>query len=156
MTRLFWIAVLLGSAAAAAQTPPAPSLRGLAFMAGCWSTATGVSPVYRECFTAPYAGMIQGSTQTAKDGKTTSWEFSVITENDGVITYAPFFMGQALSTFTLTRLEGQMAVFENPTNEFPKKLIYRRGADGSLIARTEGAAADDPANEEWVMRPQGE
>lgn len=136
-----------------AQTPL--SVRSLGFMSGCWTTPKDAKQELRECFTAPYAGLIQGSSQTVKDGKTTQIEFAAIQEKDGKVTYAPIFNGKALSAFTLTQAEGKTAVFENPTNDFPKKIIYRRNADGSLTARTEGAKTDDPANEEWTMIPQG-
>lgn len=131
------------------------SLHDLGFMSGCWTTAKGAPETYRECFTAPYAGMIQGSSQLVKDGKTASFEFAVIAEKDGAITYAPFFNGKAMSVFTLTTQDKASAVFENPGNEFPKKIIYRKNADGSLTARIEGAAADPARYQEWVMRPQG-
>jgi hypothetical protein len=83
----------------------------------------------RGCFTAPYAGLIQGSSQTVKNGTTTQIEFAAIQEKDGIITYAPIFNGKSLSVFTLTKTEAKSAVFENPTNDFPKKIIYRRNAD---------------------------
>lgn len=134
------------SAAAQAQT-----IKSLAFMSGCWATA---SNDYRECYTAPYAGLMQGASQTVKNGKTVSWEFAVITEKDGAITYAPFYNGKALSVFTLTTVDAVSVVFENPANDFPKKLIYRKNSDGSLTARTEGGSATDIQNQEWVMRPQ--
>jgi hypothetical protein len=124
-------------------------------MSGCWTTPKGAMRELRECFTAPYAGLIQGSSQTVKDGKTTQIEFASILEKDGKVTYAPIFNGKALAVFTLTQVEGTTAVFENAANDFPKKVIYRRNQDGSLTARTEGAKADDPANEEWTMVPQG-
>lgn len=149
--RTVLIALLLVATPALAQTL---TFRDLAFMSGCWTTAKDAAEDYRECFTAPYAGMIQGSSQLAKDGKTTSFEFSVIAEKDGKITYAPFFNGKAMSVFTLTAQDKTSAVFENPANDFPKKVIYRKNADGSLTARIEGANADPARHQEWVMRPQ--
>jgi Domain of unknown function (DUF6265) len=137
------------------QSPAPPTIRDLSFMSGCWTTPKGAESELRECFTAPYAGLIQGSSQTVKAGKTTQVEFVAVTEKDGKITYAPIFNGKALSVFTLTSVVDKSAVFENPANDFPKKVIYRRNADGSLTARTEGAKPDDPANEEWTMVPQG-
>ncbi len=130
------------------------SVKDLGFLSGCWASKTN-SEEYRECFTAPYAGMIQGSTQTVKNGKTVSFEFAVISEKDSKITYAPFYNGQALSVFTLTQAGPDIAVFENPANDFPKKVIYHRNADGTLSARTVGSNDNDPKNQEWIMRPQG-
>jgi len=154
MTKLILAALVLSMPAWAQDAAPL-SVRSLSFMSGCWTTPKGAAAELRECFTAPYAGLIQGSSQTVKDGKTTQVEFAAIQEKDGKVTYAPIFNGKALSVFTLTRIENKTATFENPANDFPKKVIYRRNADGSLSARTEGAKADDPANEEWTMVPQG-
>jgi Domain of unknown function (DUF6265) len=154
MRYLIGVALLLVSPAFS-QTPAPPTIRDLSFMSGCWTTPKGTESELRECFTAPYAGLIQGSSQTVKGGKTTQVEFVAIAEKDGKITYAPIFNGKALAVFTLTSIAGKSAVFENPANDFPKKVIYLLNADGSLTARTQGAKADDPANQEWTMVPQG-
>lgn len=143
------------SSAAFAQNSPPLSVQSLGFMSGCWTTPKGAPEEYRECYTAPYAGIIQGSSHAVKNQKTVSFEFSLIAEKDGKVTYTPFYNGKQLSVFTLTKIEGQSALFENPENDFPKKLIYRRNADRSLTARTEGASATDAQNQEWTMIPQG-
>ena len=152
MNKLAFIFLML-SGTAFAQAPL--SVSSLSFMSGCWTTPNEAKSELRECFTAPYAGLIQGSSQTVKDGKTTQIEFVAIHEKDGKVTYAPIFNGKALPVFTLTQVEGKAAIFENAANDFPKNIIYRRNQDGSLTARTQGAKADDPANEEWTMIPQG-
>ncbi|MBL8628401.1 MAG: hypothetical protein JNM81_02155 [Rhodospirillaceae bacterium] len=141
-----------------AQTAPSPtsmSIRTLGFMAGCWTTRKDAPEEYRECFTAPYAGIIQGSSQTVKDGKTVSFEFALMREKDGKITYTPFYNGKELSTFTATALGPDTVVFENPANDFPKKVIYHRNAEGTLSARITGAIDADKNNQEWIMIPQG-
>jgi hypothetical protein len=147
-------AFIAAGISATARAHDAASVRSLMFMAGCWASPREAPEQLRECFTAPYAGLVQSSSHTVKDKKTVGWEFVVISEKEGQVIYAPFFMGTALSTFTLTRVDGQTAVFENPTNAFPKKVIYRRNADRTLTARIEGATADDPQNQEWIMAPQ--
>ncbi|MBL8642905.1 MAG: hypothetical protein JNK21_03145 [Rhodospirillaceae bacterium] len=152
---LIALALTLFAAAGVLAQTPAPLIKGLGFISGCWTTPKGAAPEYRECYTAPYAGVIQGSSQTVKDQKTTAFEFALIAEKDGKITYAPFYNGTALSVFTLTLLQPGIAVFENPENDFPKKLIYQRNADGSLSARLEGNGRDDPQNTEYRMIPQG-
>jgi hypothetical protein len=124
-------------------------------MSGCWTTPKGASPEIRECYTAPYAGLIQGSSQTVTNGKTTQVEFIAIRESEEGVTYAPIFNGKALSIFTLSRVEGPIAVFENPQNDFPKKIIYRRDIDKSLVIRLEGARPDEANNQEMRLMPQG-
>ncbi len=36
--------------------------------------------------------------------------------------------------FKLTRVTGQEVIFENPTHDYPKRVIYRKKPDGSLVA----------------------
>ena len=38
----------------------------------------------------------------------------------------------------LTRASSTEAVFENPQHDFPKRIIYRKGADDSLTASIDG------------------
>jgi hypothetical protein len=155
MKTLFVLSLILATTPATAQTFPAATVKALGFMSGCWTTPKGASPEIRECYTAPYAGLIQGSSQTVMNGKTTQVEFIAIRESEEGVTYAPIFNGKALSTFTLSRVEGPMAVFENPQNDFPKKIIYRHDMDKSLVIRLEGARPDDANNQEMRLMPQG-
>jgi predicted RecA/RadA family phage recombinase len=155
VTLLVTLGVIIASTMAVAQTASPASVNGLSFMSGCWATPKGTSPEIRECYTAPYAGLIQGSSQTVTSGKTTQVEFIAIRESAEGVTYAPIFNGKALSTFTLSRVEGPIAVFENAQNDFPKKIIYRQDADKSLVIRLEGARPDDANNQEMRLMPQG-
>ena len=144
-------ALLLATAFFAAPAGAA-EFRDFSFMSGCWKTAPDVSPEYRECYTAPKAGMMQGSSQTIEDGKTASFEFSLIIEESGKTVYRPFPDGkQAAVDFTLTKLSATEAVFENLAHDFPQRVIYRKEA-GKLTARIE----DAPAKKfmQWVMQPQ--
>lgn len=126
--------------------------KDVSFMSGCWKTAPGVSPEYRECYTAPKAGMMQGSSQTIQNGKTTFFEFSLVLEEAGKIIYRPFIKGVQTVDFTLTKLTSGEAVFENLAHDFPQRVIYRRSADSKLTARIEDAAGKK--FEQWVMQPQ--
>ena len=145
--RQLLIAVLVLSAPAAA----AAEFRDVGFMSGCWKTAPGISPEYRECYTAPKAGMMQGSSQTVENGKTTSFEFSLVLEQDGKTIYRPFINGKQSVDFTLTKLSANEAVFENLGHDFPQRIVYRK-AEGRLTARIEDAAGKKFM--EWVMQPQ--
>jgi len=137
---------------AGSSPAPAAEFKDISFLSGCWKTAPGVSPEYRECYTAPKAGMMQGSSQTISEGKTTSFEFSLVLERDGKVIYRPFPGGkQAAIDFTLTTLAPGEAIFENLAHDFPQRVIYRK-ADGKLTARIEDAAGKKFM--QWVMQPQ--
>lgn len=123
-----------------------------AFMSGCWKTAPDVTPEYRECYTAPKAGMMQGSAQMIKDGVTTSFEFSLVLQEQDKIIYRPFLNGvRATVDFTLVKQSASEAVFENLAHDFPQRIIYRK-ADGKLTARIEDATGKKGM--QWVMQPQ--
>lgn len=124
----------------------------IAFMSGCWKTAADVSPEYRECYTSPKAGMMQGSSQTIENGKTTFFEFTLVMEDAGKIVYRPFIKGVQSVDFTLTKLTAGEAVFENLAHDFPQRVIYRKAANGKLTARIEDAAGKK--FEQWVMQAQ--
>ena len=49
---------------------------------------------------------------------------------------------QAQTEFKLTSLKGGEAIFENPEHDFPKKIVYARQPDGSLLAAIEGPGRD--------------
>ena len=55
--------------------------------------------------------------------------------------------------FKLMRLTGQEAVFENPTHDFPKRIIYRRNGDGTLTALIEGDGTEKEKPEEFSYHP---
>ncbi len=116
-------AFALASGSVAAQQV---AISELIFMSGCWKTAPGVSPEYRECYTVPKAGMIQGSSQTVKDGKTTFFEFATIVEEGGKIAYTPFLKGVRSVDFPLVKSTSGEVVFENLKHDFPQRIIYRK------------------------------
>jgi hypothetical protein len=146
-------AILIAAAAVLIAGPShAADFKDVSFMSGCWKTGPGISPEYRECYTAPKAGMMQGSSQTIENGKTTFFEFSLVLEEAGGIVYRPFIKGVQTVDFTLTKLTADEAVFENLAHDFPQRVIYRKGADGKLTARIEDAAGKK--FEQWVMQRQ--
>lgn len=77
------VLAVLAAAVSLAAPVRAADFAQVSFMSGCWKTAPGVTPEYRECYTAPKAGMMQGSSQTIESGKTTFFEFSLVIEDRG-------------------------------------------------------------------------
>lgn len=144
--------LIVGLMALFAARSVAAEFNDVGFMSGCWKTAPDVTPEYRECYTAPKAGMMQGSSQTIANGKTTFFEFSLVLSEGGKIVYRPFIKGVQSVDFTLTALSRSEAVFENLAHDFPQRVIYRKGADGKLTARIEDAAGKK--FEQWIMQPQ--
>lgn len=113
----------------------APSLNDFAWMAGDWQTAPGERVQIEEHWTRPAGGTMIGMGRTVVGDKTAEFEFLRIEQRGAEIFYVAHPNAQCPQTdFQLTRLSGQEAVFENPEHDFPKRIIYRKKSDGSLVA----------------------
>jgi uncharacterized protein DUF6265 len=133
--------------AAALSATPA-DIGKLAWMAGAWSeTKAGV--VTREVWLAPMGGAMSGATQTNRPGKPVVHEFETITTGaDGAVAYTPIIRGVEPTPFALTSGPDGEAVFERASDDFPKRVIYRRcGPD--LCARIEGLVNGKLQGKDW-------
>ena len=137
------LAIALLTAAAHAQAPAAkPTLQDLAWIAGHWRIEQG-DRLVDEQWMAPAAGLMMGMARNVQGGKVREYEFTLLRqEPNGDILYIASPSKQAETAFKLTSLSGGTAVFENPEHDFPKKIVYERKADGSLLAAIEGPGRD--------------
>lgn len=134
-----------------AQTSDRPTLADLAFMAGCWRTAgeTGLE----EFYTTPSENLILGVSRFMRGGRAVQFEFSRITADSTGIVLLPHPNGRPSEhPFRVTSLRAGDVMFEAPEHDYPKRIRYTRGADGSLTARIDGGAEDSRA-QEWRMLP---
>ena len=70
-------------------------------------------------------------------------EFVNLQDVNDTIYYSVFFPGKLDSTnFLMTKYENNEAIFENPDNDYPQKIVYRLAGD-SLHARIEGNAGGE-------------
>src|SRR5260221_603696 len=133
-TRLaWWVAGLL----AGLQQPPAARVDSLQWLAGCW-TITSSARTGEGHWVRPAGGPMLGMGRTVRGGKTAEFEFLQIREASGRLVYDARPSGQAAATFPLLKLTDNEIVFEDLAHDFPQRIIYRRNADGSVTARTEG------------------
>jgi hypothetical protein len=127
---------------AQAQAPAAESARtiaDLAWIAGDWQTAAGGRAQIEEHWTQPAGGTMIGMGRTIGGGKTVEFEYLRLEQRADAIYYVAHPKARSPGTdFKLTRLTAQEAVFENPQHDFPKRIIYRKNADGSLTASIDG------------------
>jgi len=138
MKKLLWVMglALLFFISAGAQEQKF-KLDDFAWLAGCW-TSNRAGRVGEERWTTPKGGMMLGTGQTMKDGKTVEFEFMRIHEEKDGIFFTAKPSGQPEDSFKLVSFKDGEAVFENPQHNFPQRVIYGRGLDGSLQARIEG------------------
>ena len=67
---------------------------------------------------------------------------------DGRIVYFASPGGRPPVKFPMVQMGDTSIMFENPTNAFPTRIIYRRDGE-ALIARIEGRMKGNDASEEW-------
>jgi hypothetical protein len=137
------LGVVLLAASAHAQTPAAkPTLQDFAWLAGHWRIEQP-DRLVDEQWMAPAGGLMMGMARTIEGGKLREYEFTLLRqEANGDISYVASPSKQAETAFKLTSLNGGTAVFENPQHDFPKKIVYARQPDGSLLAAIEGPGRD--------------
>ena len=114
-------------------------LFGLAWMAGDWQTPSSNGRQVDEHWTAPLGGTMLGTSRTVAGGKTVEFEYLRIEERADGIYYVAHPNARVPGTdFKLTKRAADQAVFENPQHDFPKRIIYRKNADGSMTASVDG------------------
>jgi hypothetical protein len=147
LTPIAAVLVLLVSGESRAQ-----SLDELAFMAGCWEGPISGTGTIEEMYSTPSENLIVGTTRYLRSGRAVQFEFTRIESSGEEIVLTPYPGGVASpASFELTTLEPGRAIFEAPEHDFPKRIIYRRNADGSRTARIDGGEGSPDAME-WHMQ----
>ena len=117
----------------------ASDIAELSWISGDWQTAPGGRAQIEEHWIQPAGGTMMGVSRTVVGGKTAEFEFLRIEQRDDGIYYVAQPKGRCPATdFKLTRVSAQEAVFENPTHDFPTRIIYRKSAEDSLTASIDG------------------
>lgn len=118
-------------------------IQSLSWLAGCWERVDG-EPGSGEFWTAPAGDSLFGVSHTVRDGRTVAFEFMQIRRaNEGAIELIAHPSGQAVTTFRLIEAPGHKAVFENPTHDFPQRVIYQLRDAEHLDAWIEGVDAGE-------------
>ncbi len=141
----------------AAEDQPAPArpkakAADLAWLAGTWR-AGDESGGFEEHWTAPWGGTLAAVSREVGDGGTRMVELSSIEPDgeglvlrlrhfDASLKIAAMDKDGALS-WPLAQLGEKRAVFDEPTREFPRRIVYEREGD-TLRATLEGARDGKP------------
>jgi hypothetical protein len=135
-----------------ASPQAAAKVEDLAWMAGDWQTTPGKMQS-EEHWTQPAGGTLIGMSRTLAGGKTVFFEYLRIEARADGIYYVAHPKARPGTDFKLTRTSTQEVVFENPAHDFPKRIIYRKNADGSLTARVEGDGTEKEKPQEFHFTP---
>ena len=116
-----------------------PTLSDISWIAGDWQTAPGGRAQIEEHWTAVAGASMMGMNRTVAGEKTVEFEYLRIEQRADGIYYVAHPKARCPGTdFKLTRASSTEVVFENPQHDFPKRIIYRKGADDSLTASVDG------------------
>ena len=135
-----WVILCIGSVIIA-QRSANKNTADLSWMAGCWEMAVqerGLS--ITEMWMKPDGGTLLGVGRTVSEGKTVSYEFMriAIIDNSAVLHVRPSGETSDTSFSSVKLLAGELT-FENKENDFPQRIVYRRGKTAdTMFARIEG------------------
>lgn len=132
----FVFALFLSSTTFAAD----PGATDLSWLAGRWCSADG-SGGYEESWLQPRGGGMVGVARELKGERMVSFEFLRIGEVDGTPTYFAQPGGRAPTAFKRSDGGEHWVRFENPANDFPQRIEYRREGD-LLNAEISGPGRD--------------
>jgi hypothetical protein len=121
------------AAAAFAQT----DVSSLSWLAGCWEMQPAPGLTIQEQWTKPAGGTLLGVGRTIKGGKTVFTEFQRISVENGKLTFTARIGTKGVTEFPLLRMADGEIIFENPTHDFPQRILYRKNGP-NLSARIEG------------------
>ena len=131
---------------------PIPPLSSVAFMTGCWTGASSNGALIEEQYSEASDNLMIGMTRYVRGNRVIDFEFTTIERTDSSFVMTPRPKGVKSDAFPLKEATDGKAVWENPKHDFPQRIIYRRGSDGSLVARIEGTTPGGERHMEWTMR----
>lgn len=142
------LAALAAPSRVRAQEAERP-LAQLSFMAGCWRGDAGVDRTIEEQWTAADSDVMLATTRYLddNDGRTRAWEFSRIAADSAGITLFPAPLGTVQGRFRMASPPAGEARFEDPAHDFPKRIIYRRVDERTLVVYLDGGEGSHEAME---------
>jgi uncharacterized protein DUF6265 len=157
---------LIGAVAVACQKsavaePPAEAAKPVKFeklrwMTGAWRCDDPKEPL-EEHWTEARNGVMVGMARIGDDPERATYEIIVIEDRAPEPLMSIRHFGKGLSVkdkrvvnFKLTKSEDKEAVFEDPFNDFPSKIIYRLAGENKLLVRLENK--DNSRSMEFPMQ----
>ena len=143
-------ALAVAAAVTVEGAPQGNAIQQLAWMQGCWETASTARTV-EEQWTAPRGRSMVGLSRTVRGGELVAYELIVIRERGDRLVYIAHPSGQPSAEFVSTSLSEGSVVFENPAHDFPQRIGYRREGT-SLLAWIEGSRNGQTRRVEFPYR----
>lgn len=128
----------------------APATTDTSWMAGYWLDCSNGREA-SETWSDPRGGLMVGHAITVSANGRTSFEVSHIAATPQGFAYVAQPGGAPPTPFVLTDSGPTRAVFSNPENDFPQRVIYERSGD-SLNARIESEIDGQARSMEWTFK----
>lgn len=141
---------VLTAAIFAATMIQAPPTLDVGWMAGYWLDCADGREA-SETWSDPRAGLAVGHAVTVSASGRPSFEVSYIAAVPAGLTYFAQPNGAPPTPFVLTDSGPARAVFSNPENDFPHRIIYERDGE-TLKARIEGVIEGQARSMEWTFK----
>lgn len=123
-----------------------------AWLAGCWQQVEG-DQWTDECWTAPRAGLMIGSSRSGTGETLQFFEHSrVETAEDGTLVFVAMPRGAVGTPFRAEDGGADWIEFVNPANDYPQRIRYWREGE-TLRARISLMDGGNPG--EWTFKPMG-
>jgi hypothetical protein len=146
------ILVLLAVFTFLARADEQPVSADFSFLSGTWRMQRGSTTV-EETWTSNVGGIMLGVSRTMRGERTVFFEFLRIEKRaDGATYYVAQPRGNPPTDFKLTSVQGGTVTFENPSHDFPQKIVYERVSDDTLRARISGPRNGKDASESWEFQ----
>jgi hypothetical protein len=133
------LSALVAFAAAAPAAPQASVAERLGWLAGCWGGQKGTTS-FRETWTAAPPDLMLGVSVTTRPSKPAEFEFLRVESRAGTPTYVAQPGGAPPTPFALSAEDStaDTVMFVNMQHDFPKRIAYRKGEGGTLLAWIDG------------------
>jgi hypothetical protein len=128
-----------------------PAIADLSWLAGCWrQEASG--RIVDEVWMAPAGDAIFGMSRTVAKDRAVAHEFMQIRSAADGLVFIARPSGQPEATFRLVKSGARELVFENPTHDFPQRVMYRLASPDALVGRIEGTEKGRTRGVDFPMR----
>jgi Domain of unknown function (DUF6265) len=143
------------TAAAAAPANPTSPLEPFGWLQGCWDGKVNQRD-FREEWLPLRGDMMIGVSHTVAQGKTQDFEYLRLESRPEGVFYVAVPSGKKETSFRFSSKTQDAArevfTFENPVDEFPQRIVYRRGTEGWLYAQVDGKLDGQPRTVTYPMR----
>lgn len=117
-----------------------PTIKALSFISGCWEINDPARKrLVSEQWMLPVGNAMMGMSRTVRNDKMGAFEYLRIVEDETGINYiSKPSQNKEETAFKLVKWAANEATFENPTHDFPQRIVYKLTSPEKLAARIEG------------------